>query len=89
MAPSVSALGSGRFLLAWTEAGHGKNQVRAQVFDAADRTIGDVLNVSPADAVAGQQQVALTDDARGAVAYHVARRGSFELRATAIDCASR
>jgi hypothetical protein len=89
MAPSVTALDGGRLLLAWTEAGHGRNQVRAQVFDGDDRPLGDVLTVSPEDVVAGQEQVALTDDGHGAVAYLVARRGSFELRATAIDCSPR
>jgi hypothetical protein len=89
MAPSVSMLDGGRILLAWTEAGHGKNEVRAEVFDSADHVIGDVIDVSPVDSVAGQQQVALTDDAHGAVAYLVAKRGAFELRATAIDCATQ
>lgn len=89
MAPSVSTLDDGRFLLAWTEAGHGKNQVRAQVFDAADHPLGDVLAVSQQDAIAGQEQIALTDGGRGAIAYLVARRGAFELRATAIDCSVR
>lgn len=89
MAPSVAALDGGRFLLAWTEAGHGKNQVRAQVFDGGDRPLGEPLIVSPEDAVAGQEQIALTDTGRGAIAYLVARRGAFELRATAIDCAAR
>ncbi len=87
MAPSVAALGEGRFLLAWTEAGHGKNQVRAQVIDASDRALGDPIAVSSPDAVAGQETIALTDSGRGAIAYLVARRGSFELRASAIDCA--
>jgi hypothetical protein len=87
MAPSVSALEGRRVLLAWTEAGHGKNQVRAQVFDGADRALGDALGVSPDDTVAGQEQIALAEGGRGAIAYLVARRGAFELRATAIDCA--
>ncbi len=86
MAPSVAALDDRRFLLSWTEAGHGKNQVRAQVVDADDRPLGDALAISPKDAVAGQEQIALADGDRGAVAYLVARRGSFELRATGIDC---
>ena len=88
MAPSVSALEGRRVLLAWTEAGHGKNQVRAQVFDGADRPLGDALGVSPDDSVAGQEQIALAEGGRGAIAYLVARRGAFELRATAIDCAA-
>jgi hypothetical protein len=86
MAPSVSALDDRRFLLAWTEAGRGKNQVRAQVFDGTDHPLGDALTVSPQDAIAGQEQIALTDAGHGAIAYLVARRGAFELRATAIDC---
>jgi hypothetical protein len=88
MAPSVSALEGGRILLAWTETGHGKNQVRAQVFDRSDRPLGDALGVSPDDAVAGQEQIALADGDHGAIAYLVARRGAFELRATGIDCAA-
>jgi hypothetical protein len=90
MAPSVAALDGGRFLLAWTEAGHGRNQVRAQVFDAANRPQGPALDVSPRDVVAGQEQIAVADldgAQKGAVAYLVARRGAFELRATSIDCA--
>jgi hypothetical protein len=90
MAPSVAALSGGRFLLAWTEAGHGRNQVRAQVVDANDRPLGAALDVSPIDAVAGQEQIAMADldgAQKGAIAYLVARRGGFELRATAIDCA--
>jgi hypothetical protein len=86
MAPSVAAMTEGRFLLAWTEAGRGRNQVRAQVIDAADRPSGDPLLVSPPDAVAGQESIALGDSGRGAIAYFVARRGAFELRASAIDC---
>jgi hypothetical protein len=88
MAPSLAALDDRRFLLAWTEAGHGKNEVRAQVIDAEDRPFGDALTVSSPGAVAGQEQIALTDTGRGAIAYLVARRGSFELRATGIDCGS-
>ena len=60
--------------------------MRAQVFDGTDRPLGGVLAVSPPDAVAGQEQVALTDAGHGAIAYLVAKRGAFELRATAIDC---
>jgi hypothetical protein len=86
MAPSVAALGEGRFLLAWTEAGHGKNQVRAQVIDAQDHPSGEPILVSAPDAVAGQEAIALTDSGAGAIAYLVARRGSFELRASPIDC---
>jgi hypothetical protein len=86
MAPSVAALGEGRFLLGWTETGHGKNQVRAEVIDAADHPSGEPIAVSPPDAVAGQETIALTDSGRGAIAYLVARRGAFELRASAIDC---
>jgi hypothetical protein len=86
MAPSVAALGDGRFLLAWTEAGHGKNQVRAQVIDAQDHPSGEPIAVSAPDAVAGQEAIALTDSGVGAIAYLVARRGSFELRASPIEC---
>src|SRR5205814_4276940 len=85
MAPSVAALDGGRLLLAWTEAGHGRNQVRAQVFDANDRAQGAALDVTPRDAMAGQEQIAVADldgAHKGAVAYLVARRGVFELRAT-------
>ena len=87
MAPSVAALYEGRFLLSWTEAGRGRNQVRAEVIDATDHAMGTPLLVSAADAVAGQETIALTDSGRGAIAYLVAKRGAFELRATAIDCA--
>jgi hypothetical protein len=86
MAPSVATLGDGRFLLAWTEAGHGKNQVRAQVIDAQDHPSGEPIAVSAPDAVAGQEAIALTDSGVGAIAYLVARRGSFELRASPIEC---
>ncbi len=86
MAPSVAARGDGRFLLSWTEAGRGRNQVRAEVIDANDHPMGDALLVSPADTIAGQEAIALTDSGRGAIAYLVAKRGAFELRATAIDC---
>jgi hypothetical protein len=93
LAPSVAETGSGRLLLAWTEAGHGRNQVRAQVFDAQDRPLGAAMDVSPSDAMAGQQQIALADASgpgsaeHGAIAYFVARRGAFELRAASIECA--
>jgi hypothetical protein len=87
MAPSIAALDDGRFLLAWTEAGRGRNQVRAEVIDATDHAMGEPLLVSPADAIAGQEAIALTDSGRGAIAYLVAKRGAFELRASAIDCA--
>lgn len=86
MAPSVAALGDGRFLLAWTEAGSGRNQVRAEVIDATDHVTGEPLAVSPGDLVAGQGTIALTDSGRGAIAYLVAKRSAFELRASAIDC---
>jgi hypothetical protein len=86
MAPSLVALDDGRFLLSWTETGRGRNQVRAQVLDAGDRPLGAAFDVSPPDVVAGQEQIALAGGGKGAVAYLVARRGAFELDATALDC---
>lgn len=86
IAPSVAALADGRFLLAWTEGNTGRHRVRAQLFGAGDQPIGSALDVSAPGTDAGQAQLALDLEGRGAVGYLVARATGFDLVATPIAC---
>ncbi len=86
IAPSIAALGDGRFLLAWTEGGAGHHRVRGQLFGANDQPIGSAFDVSAAGADAGQAQLAVGADGRGAAGYLVAHGSRFDLVATPIVC---
>jgi len=86
LAPSVALLDRGRFLLAWTEGATSRHQVRAQVIDENDHPVGEPMAISPAEVVAGQEQIAIAEGGRGAVAYLSSKGRSFELMATPIAC---
>lgn len=86
IAPSVSVLADGSLLLAWTEGGTGHHRVRAELFGPDDKPIGGVFDVSAPNTDAGQAQVALASEGRGAAGYLVTRGGTFDLVATPIAC---
>ncbi len=86
IAPSVAALADGSFLLSWTEGGAGHHRVRAQLFGPNDQPVGTAFDVSAAGVDAGQAQIALAAEGRGAAGYLVARGSGFDLVATPIAC---
>jgi hypothetical protein len=85
IAPSIAPLHAGRFLLAWTE-GVARHQVRAQVIGANDLPVEAPLAISQPDVDAGQGQIALDTEGRGAVAFLVSKGHAFELAITPLDC---
>jgi len=67
MSPDLTSLGSGRFLLLWTE-GLATHQVRGAVL-GEEGAPSSAFAVSPDGSDAGQGQAAVLDDGRGVVAY--------------------
>ncbi len=63
IAPSLSALPSGRFLLQWTDGSVGHYQVRAIVLGAELEPLGPALQVSAKGANAGQGAIVTTSQA--------------------------
>jgi hypothetical protein len=69
MAPSLTALTGGRFVIAWTEALAGQHVVRAQALDGAEHPIGTTLTVSADGVNAGEGMPVFTPDGRGAIVF--------------------
>jgi hypothetical protein len=86
MAPGLSALSGGKFLLVWTEGPVSSHQVRAQVLDADGSPSGNAMTVSAEGVNAGQGQAAVLSDGRGVAAFLAGSGKNFEVRATPIRC---
>lgn len=86
MSPSLTALGQGRFVLAWAEGPVSSHQVRAAALNADGAATGSAFAVSAPGANAGQPQVAVGSDGRGVVAFFVARGKTYEVHAAPISC---
>ena len=88
MSPDLTSLGSGRFLLLWTE-GTTTHQVRGAVL-GEDGSTTSAFAVSPDGADAGQGQAAVLDDGRGVAAYLSATSpGFYEAVAAPLKCAAK
>lgn len=87
IAPSVIGLGGRRFFVVWTEGSAQNHQVRGATLDATGQIEGAPFALSAPGANAGQAQAALTDGAKGVVAFLVSSGKSFELVAAGVTCA--
>ncbi|HSO35663.1 MAG TPA: DUF4339 domain-containing protein [Labilithrix sp.] len=88
MSPSVTGLGAGRFVMAWSE-GTPSHQVRAQTFSADGAPSGAAFTASAAGINAGQPQIAVGADGRGVVAFLAAKGKAYEIHATPVTCAAK
>ncbi|WP_394842060.1 hypothetical protein LZC95_33905 [Pendulispora brunnea] len=86
IAPAVSSLGAGRFLLVWTEGPTSGHRVRGLTVDAEGHPQGSPLVISDEGENAGQAQAAILADGHGMVAYLAATPHGFKVMATSITC---
>ena len=88
MSPSLAALGSRSFLLAWTEGPVARHQVRAQAMTLEGAALGPALAISEGTANAGQSQVAFASGGHGLVAFLAAKDNAFSVVGTPLACAA-
>jgi hypothetical protein len=69
MAPSITSLTGGRFVIAWTEALGTQHVVKAQALDGSERPIGTTLTLSGDGVNAGEGMPVFTRDGRGAIVF--------------------
>ena len=85
IAPAAAGLGSGQFLMQWSEGGSGHWQVRVQTLSATLQPASPAINVSPTDANAGQG--VLWVNGTHAVSLFIVNSGrSSELWAASLEC---
>jgi len=89
MSPAVAGLGGGRFLVAWTEGPVSNHQVRAANVNADGSTSGPALSISAPGLNAGQPQIAIGADGRGAVAFLAKGKSAYEIHATPLACPAK
>jgi len=85
LAPALSGLLDGRWLLVWTEGGGGAHDVRAVTLDAKLSPVGAPFAVSGPGSNAGQGAVAL-HDGYGLVAYLALTEDGYEVWGAGVDC---
>jgi len=86
IAPAVTPLAKGRFLLLWTEGPPSGHRVRGVTLDAAGHPQGEPLVISDEGENAGQAQAAIQPDGHGMVAYLAASPQGFKVMGTSITC---
>ncbi len=89
MSPGVAAVGSGRWLVSWTEGPTSSHQVRAVVVDDAGAVHGAALTISAEGVNAGQGQAAVGSDGKGVVAFLAGSGKSFDVIARGISCTEK
>jgi hypothetical protein len=85
LAPALSGLPDGRWLLVWTEGSGGAHDVRGVTLGADLAPVGQALTVSREGSNAGQGAVALRQG-RGLVAYLALTEEGYEVWGTGVDC---
>jgi hypothetical protein len=85
IAPSVTGLPDGRWLLQWTEGSLGRYQVRVQTLDSDLRPVGEPVLVSPKGASAGQG-VIWAGGAPAVALFILTTAGRDELWGAALAC---
>jgi hypothetical protein len=85
LAPALSGLPDGRWLLVWTEGSGGAHDVRGATLGADLAPVGPALTVSREGSNAGQGAVALRAG-RGLVAYLALTEEGYEIWGTGVDC---
>lgn len=86
IAPSLSPLPDGGFIVQWTEGGTGHYQVRAQVLRSDLTPSGAPLTLSPAGANAGQGTI-WVNGKRGVSVFLVSAGAQHELWGVDLECA--
>jgi hypothetical protein len=85
LAPALSGLPDGRWLLVWTEGSGGAHDVRGVTLGPDLATVGSAFSVSREGSNAGQGAVALRAG-RGLVAYLALTEEGYEVWGTGVDC---
>jgi hypothetical protein len=85
LAPALSGLPDGRWLLLWTEGSGGAHDVRGVTLGSDLATVGSAFTVSREGSNAGQGAVALRAG-RGLVAYLALTEEGYEVWGTGVDC---
>jgi hypothetical protein len=85
LAPALSGLPDGRWLLLWTEGSGGAHDVRGVTLGSDLTTVGSAFTVSREGSNAGQGAVALRSG-RGLVAYLALTEEGYEVWGTGVDC---
>jgi len=85
LAPALSGLPDGRWLLVWTEGSGGAHDVRGATLGADLSPQGAALTISREGSNAGQGAVALRAG-RGLVAYLALTEEGYEIWGTSVDC---
>jgi hypothetical protein len=85
LAPALSGLSDGRWLLVWTEGSGGAHDVRGVTLASDLAPVGPPLTVSREGSNAGQGAVALRAG-RGLVAYLALTEEGYEVWGTSVDC---
>ena len=85
LAPALSGLPDGRWLLVWTEGSGGAHDVRGVTLGPDLAPVGQALTVSREGSNAGQGAVALRAG-RGLVAYLALTEEGYEVWGTGVDC---
>ena len=86
IAPSVSGLEDGRWVLMWTEgARRAPKTLRAQTYGRDGKTIGQALRVSPGTGSFGQGSVGVVGE-DAAVVFLLATRRGYEVWGTVLQC---
>jgi len=85
LAPALSGLPDGRWLLLWTEGSGGAHDVRGVTLGSDLAPVGSAFNVSREGSNAGQGAVALRAG-RGLVAYLALTEEGYEIWGTGVDC---
>jgi hypothetical protein len=85
LAPALSGLSDGRWLLVWTEGSGGNHDVRGVTLGADLAPIGSAFTVSREGSNAGQGAVALRAG-RGLVAYLALTEEGYDVWGTGVDC---
>jgi len=87
MAPSVGALGGGRWFVEWSEGSAGNRMARAQVFDQKLTPLTEAVNLSPDGANAGPGVVWTSGDLATVLFYVKNDKSNNELWGVSLECA--
>jgi hypothetical protein len=87
MSPSLAGIGAGKYILAWSEGPARGERIRAVNMSADNAPVGEAAFISPEGQNAGQPQVAIGPDGKGAIAFLGEKGGAFEVRVSGLTCA--
>ncbi len=86
MSPSLAGIGAGKYVLAWSEGAAHAERIRAVNMSADNAPVGEAWFVSPDGQNAGQPQITIGPDGKGAAAFLGERGGGFEVGVQGFTC---